>query len=284
MNALEVKQLTKVFHATGIRRKKITALHDVSFSLEKGQVLGVMGPNGSGKSTLFKCILGFIRPNAGSIVVFENAYSPAVLKTKLGFLYERVNFYPELTPVELLEFYGKLYAIPRAVLKNRIEELLHLVDLWEFKDVKVRGFSKGMTQRVGIASALIQDAELLIFDEPATGLDLFGVAKIKEILQKLREKGKTLIVSSHVLSHIQDLCDQYLVLFKGEVLGSGPWQNLVGSQSAFQVDLKIQDGSEIQKVLHLLESNGFSVARSGFSPQDFEENFLKLFEGKKHAD
>jgi len=282
MKALEISNLNKVFNILGMQ--KIRALRDVSFSLERGQALGVMGPNGSGKSTLFKCILGFIRPTSGNIAIFGNAYSHTVLKTKLGFLYERVNFYPELTPVELLEFYGKLYAIPRSVLKNRVEELLHLVDLWEFKDIRVRGFSKGMTQRLGIASALIQDAELLIFDEPATGLDLFGVAKIKEILKKLRESGKTLIISSHVLSHIQDVCDQYLILFKGEVLGSGSWQNLVGSQTAFQVDLKIQDENDIRKVLQLLENNGFSVARSGCSPQDFEEKFLKLFEGKNHAE
>jgi ABC-2 type transport system ATP-binding protein len=283
MKALEVSALSKIFNARGIRSKKILALQDISFSLEKGQLLGVMGPNGSGKSTLFKCILGFLWPTSGNITVFENLYSPTALKTKVGFLYERVNFYPELTPVELLEFYGKLYAIPRVILKNRIEELLHLVDLFEFKDVRVRGFSKGMTQRLGIASALIQDAELLIFDEPTTGLDLFGVAKIKEIIKKLREKGKTLIVSSHLLSHIQDLCDQHLVLFKGKILSFGSWQNLVCNQNVFQVDLKIHKGSEIEKALQLLKENGFSVTRSGFSPQDFEEKFLKLFEDKNHA-
>ena len=189
MKVVEIENLSKTF-SLGFRKTPFRALDNLSFSLEKGSILGVIGPNGSGKTTLFKCILGFIKPTSGSIRLFENSLTDMELKSKIGFLQEKVNYYSELTPLELLRFYGNFYPMQRHVLEQKIQDLLNLVDLDAFQNTKVGGFSKGMLQRVGIAASLVSDSEFLIFDEPASGLDLFGIAQIKDHLRELVVDGQ----------------------------------------------------------------------------------------------
>ncbi|MBN2145607.1 MAG: ABC transporter ATP-binding protein [Candidatus Aureabacteria bacterium] len=275
MKVVEIQKLTKAF-SLGFGKTPLKALDGLSFSLEKGQVLGVVGPNGSGKTTLFKCILGFIKATSGTIHLFENRLSEMELKSKIGFLQEKVNYYSELTPVELLKFYGSFYSIPSQMLKEKINELLKLVDLDAFRNIKVRNFSKGMLQRVGIASSLISDSEFLIFDEPASGLDLFGIAQIKNIMKKLSQQGKTLMISSHVLSHIQDICDEFVVLYKGRLIKAGNWNELMENRECFQIELKINSISEGEKAAALLTRSGYQVEHASWARQDLEKIFMTI--------
>ena len=280
MKIVQVHNLIKIFKK-GVGHETITALGGVSFELEQGKVLGVIGPNGSGKSTLFKCILGFIQPKSGTITLFENRYQGAGLKCRIGFLYEKTNFYPELTPRELMTFYGKLYHLDPPTIQFRTKEYLNLVELSAFTDMKIRGFSKGMVQRLGIAMSLINESELLIFDELISGLDPFGAHKISGILQKLIERGKTIIMSSHVLSHIEDLCDDIIVLYKGKLLKSGSLEDFLTTRDRARIEIGVNGKDDIEKASNLLRDHGFQVAKSDLSSQDLENIFISLIGEQK---
>lgn len=280
MKIIEVENLTKTFKK-GVGTEKIIALDNISFSLKKGNVLGVIGPNGSGKTTLFKCLLGFIKPDHGKVTLFENLYKGMSLKSKIGFLYEKVNFYPELTSLELLEFYGKLYHIPKKILIHKLDEILNLVGLEKFKNMKVSGFSKGMIQRLGIAMTLINDSELLIFDELISGLDPYGTSKISKIIEELIQRGKTLVISSHVLSHIEDLCNEILILFDGRILRSGNLNDFITNYNLFRIELKLNNQDDGHKAVDLLKKSGFDIGQSSYSNQDLEKIFIDLIEQSK---
>ncbi|EKD26678.1 MAG: ABC transporter related protein [uncultured bacterium] len=280
MKILEITELKKKYVKV-IGKSSIDALNSISFELNKGEVLGVIGPNGSGKTTLFKCILGFIKPTSGNIIKFDNKFSGLELKKKMGFLSEKVNFNNFLTPVELLNFYGSLYGLTGSVLLNKINELLDMVDLENYKSMKVGGFSKGMLQRLGIAVSLINDCELLILDEPISGMDPFGAKKITEIIQELVKRGKTLILSSHVLSHVEDICSDILVLYKGKILRKGKLSDLVTDTNNYRIDIKVRNSQEAQNAENILKQNGFDISASSFSNQDLENIFVSLINGAK---
>ncbi|OVE73507.1 hypothetical protein BVX93_01450, partial [bacterium B13(2017)] len=275
MNIIEVKNIIKIFKK-GIGKEIITALNNISFSVKKGNVVGVIGPNGSGKTTLFKCIMDYIRPDKGEIILFENKFKDLNLKSKIGFLYEKVNCFPELTPIEILNIYSALFDIPKSERKDKINDVLKTVELIDFKKLKVKKFSKGMIQRLGIAITIINNAELLIFDEPISGLDPFGAIKISEIIEGLVEKGKTILLSSHVLSHIEDLCSEILILFKGNLILSGKLNEFITNYEKFRIDLKLKNSDDGEKAISLLKKEGFVIEESCFSNQDLEHIFINL--------
>jgi ABC-2 type transport system ATP-binding protein len=277
MNIIEVQNLTKHF-GKGPGRAPVKALEKVSFRLESGKVLGVIGPNGSGKTTLFKCLMNFVAPSGGSIRLFENRFPRRELGSKIGFLPERAAFYPELTAPEILRFFGKLYRIPSAILEKRIRELLDFVDLEKHRDLRVQGYSKGMLQRLGIALCLVNDSELLILDEPLSGLDCFGVCRIHEILRKLIEEGRTVVFTSHVLSHIQDLCTDLLILFRGKGLWQGPIEELVREKGRCRIDLAALPPFDFRKARRLLEEGGYRVERVSEDCLDLEDRFIRMIE------
>lgn len=216
MNILNVENITKSYKLNN-SKNKIFALDDVSFKLQKGSVLGVIGPNGSGKTTLFKTILKFIKSDSGSVQLFGNELSTQEVRRKIGFLNEKVHFYPELTAQELLRFYAGLYNIKKDLIDNKVKEILKTVELTNVPQ-RIKGFSKGMTQRLGLAAALIGDPELIILDEPSSGLDAFGITIVTKIIKRLVDEGKTIIMASHVLTRVEDLCTHLLVLYKGKKL------------------------------------------------------------------
>ncbi len=224
--ALEISHVTKKFK-TDFWKKKFTALDDVSFQVPKNSICGLIGPNGAGKTTAIKIILGFIKANSGSGKIFGESIENKNTHQHLGYLPEQAYYYDYLRPVEFLEFYANLFGIEKKVRDQRIESLLQLVGLASKKDVRLRGFSKGMLQRIGIAQALINDPQLVILDEPMSGLDPLGRKEVKDIILQLKAKGKTVLFSTHILSDVETLCDHVVMIVNGKVKASGLVDQLI---------------------------------------------------------
>lgn len=219
MKILEVKSLSKQFK-TDFYKKPNPALQDVSFSIEKGTFVGFIGPNGAGKSTTIKCLLEFIFPDKGEIFFFENKLS-LKHRAKIGFLPERPFFQEFLTGTEFLRLHWDLAKQPAKNFAQKSSEVLELVKLSHAKDKKLGEYSKGMLQRIGIAQALICEPEFLIFDEPMSGLDPDGRILIKEILHKLKKNKMTILMSSHLLEDVEELCENILIIHSGKMVYSG---------------------------------------------------------------
>ena len=208
-----------------LRRKSV--LHDVSLSVEAGEVYGFLGPNGAGKTTSMKCLLGLLRPDAGSIEIFGRPGSDPGARHKLGYLPEQPYFYPHLTGAELMEYFGRLFGIAAPERRRRCGELLEMVGMSSKADLPIRQYSKGMMQRIGLAQALINDPELVILDEPMSGLDPIGRREVKEIILGLKKKGATVFFSSHILSDAEALCDRVGLLFSGRIIREGTVDELL---------------------------------------------------------
>lgn len=224
MSCIEVKNVSKSFWSN-FRTTKV--LDNVSFEVEKGSVFGFLGPNGAGKTTTIKMLLGLLRPDTGSVVVNKENPSSIRVKESIGFLPEDPYFYQYLTGEEFLRFCGSLFAMDDQKLEKKIDELFPLVKLEEHRKKLLRHYSKGMLQRIGIAQSLINDPKLVFFDEPLSGLDPIGRKDIKEIILNLKKAKKTLFINSHILSDIEELCDDIAILHKGKILQQGRMKDLV---------------------------------------------------------
>jgi len=204
-----------------IGTKSQAALNGLSFTVHKGETLGLIGANGAGKSTSIRLLMDFIRPSQGTIRLFNGSPSAPQLRGKIGYLPEIGNFPANLTVLDLLRFTGATCGVPKEVLKQRSQELLTLLDLWEVRRRPLRAYSKGMQQRANFAIALINDPELLILDEPMSGLDPMGRKKIIDLIGQLKEAGKTILFCSHILEDVDRLVDSILLLHKGKKLFHG---------------------------------------------------------------
>ena len=205
----------------------VEAVRDVSFELQRGQVLGYLGPNGSGKTTSIKCLLGLIQPTEGSVRLFGQPASDAAARARVGYLPEHPYFYDYLKPTEVLDYVGRLYGMDAAVRRKRIPELLERLGLGHAMNRTLRSFSKGMLQRCGIAQSLISDPDLLIFDEPLSGLDPIGRKELRDLLGELRDEGKTLFITTHVLSDLETICDSVVILDRGQTVAQGRLDDLL---------------------------------------------------------
>jgi ABC-2 type transport system ATP-binding protein len=214
---LSIDNLSKTFHV-GFWRKKVEAVGDVSFDVHAEEIFGLVGPNGAGKTTTMKMITGLIYPDAGEVEVFGHSSLTTESRRKLGYLPEGPYFYEHLTAVELLRYYGHLHGMNGSRLDERVDELLERVGLTDARDRPLRKFSKGMRQRAGIAQALINDPELVILDEPQSGLDPVGRKEVRDLIYELREQGKTVIFSSHILIDVEAVCDRVAILQDGELV------------------------------------------------------------------
>ena len=217
---MESKQSSKVFPTV--------AYSEISFEVEKGESFGLLGPNGSGKTTLFKLLLGLISPSRGKVAVLGRSPANVGLKSRIGYLAEFPYFYEFLNSIELLKFYGSLLEVDSAAQKKRIPLLIEKVGLRGFERISIRKFSKGMMQRIGLAISLINDPELLLLDEPTLGLDPLGARDIQNLLNELKSRGKTIFLSSHLLSHIEDSCDRIAVIHCGKMLKTGRVDEILG--------------------------------------------------------
>ncbi|MFP4596619.1 MAG: ATP-binding cassette domain-containing protein [Persicimonas sp.] len=225
---LRVDDIAKTFR-TGFWRKKVEAVRSVSFSIRRGEIFGLVGPNGAGKSTTIKMLLGLVRPDRGEIRLFDQRADDVSLRERLGYLPENPMLYEHLNAIELLDFYGGLFGYAKSKRRERAHELLEMVGLGHALDRPVSGFSKGMKQRAGIAQALINDPDLVILDEPQSGLDPVGRREIRDLVLALRRDGKTILFCSHILPDVQDICDRVAIMNRGEISDIGYLHELIGS-------------------------------------------------------
>ena len=222
---VEVSHLKKIFKDFW-GREKVTALHDVSLNIRKNEVCALIGPNGSGKTTLVKILLGLLFPTSGSAQVFRQNCFETSNKSRIGFLAEENCFYKHLTGEETLNFYGKLLSLPYVERRDRVNELLKITGIEQAAKRPLGEYSLGMLRRIGLAQALLADPELLILDEPTNGLDPLGIEEVHNLILELKERGKAILISTHLLAESDEICDQLILLHQGQVLAEGKTEDL----------------------------------------------------------
>jgi len=228
------------------RRQPVkVAVRDLSLSVYPGEVFGFLGPNGAGKTSTMNVLLGFVPPTRGEAWLFGVSVRRPIARQRIGYLPGLTYYYKFLTAEELLRFYGRIFRLPKAELEQRIDRVLKLVELEHARKRLIRTYSKGMQQRAGLAQALINDPDLLILDEPTSGLDPIGRMKVREIIQRLKEQGKTVFFSSHELGEVETVCDRVAILQQGELKAEGKVKDLARQyqcETLEQVFLKIVQG------------------------------------------
>jgi ABC-2 type transport system ATP-binding protein len=203
--------------------------------VEQGQIFGLVGPNGSGKTTTLKLLLGLIYPDSGSGEILGYKIGDPAYRERIGFLPEEPYYYDHLNALELLGFYGGLFGMGGATLDTRVKELLDLVGMWDRRFIRVRNYSRGMRQRIGVAQALINDPDLVFMDEPTSGLDPIGAMQIREVITKIRDRGKTVFLCSHLLKEMEPLCDNVAILARGQLKAFGSVESLLTGGSQFML-------------------------------------------------
>ncbi len=233
-----IDHLSKIFKV-GFWGRRVTAVDELSLDVQRGEVYGFLGPNGAGKTTTIKMLMGLIYPSSGTARLFGRPVGDQTAKAKVGFLPESPYFYDYLTSREFLRFYGHLFGLLGATLEKRIDELLELVSMTHARDLQLRKFSKGMLQRVGIAQALINDPELVILDEPMSGLDPIGRKEVRDLIVRLKESGKTVMFSSHILHDAELLCDRVAMIMKGKLVACGQVSELIDHGTTQEVEIVV---------------------------------------------
>lgn len=241
---LKTEALRKTFKV-GFWGRQVTALEGLDLEVRQGEVFGFLGPNGAGKTTTLKILMGLIYPTGGQAWLFGKPIGDRDSKARLGFLPESPYFYDYLTGAEFLRFYADLFGLSGPIVNRRIGELLELVGMTHARDLQLRKFSKGMLQRIGIAQALINDPELVVLDEPMSGLDPIGRKEIRDLILRLKEEGKTIFFSSHILHDAEMLCDRVSILVKGRLVAMGRVSDLIGAASTHSIEVLVEGlGSE----------------------------------------
>ncbi|MBX3410108.1 MAG: ABC transporter ATP-binding protein [Phycisphaeraceae bacterium] len=274
------QQVTKVFKDFWMR-DRVRAVGGLTFDIRPREIFGLLGPNGSGKSTTIKLILGLLRPTAGRIALFGRAPSDVEVKRRIGYLPEESYLYGFLNARETLEYYAKLFEIDYRTRSRRIEELLDMLGLAGAQFRPVREYSKGMQRRIGIAQALINDPDLLILDEPTTGLDPIGTRQIKDLILELGRRGKTVLLSSHLLADVEDCVDRLIILYGGQKRAEGTCDDLLVSQSRTTIEadtLDEQTLAEIDRVIRQRSDGNKSITRVSKPRQSLEALFLQIVE------
>ncbi|MBT7981725.1 MAG: ABC transporter ATP-binding protein [Akkermansiaceae bacterium] len=273
--AVQINNLTKIFPVP-FRKEKVVAVDALSLRVEAGEVYGLIGPNGSGKSTTMKVLLGLISATSGSSAVFGLSSSETASRGSVGFLPENPYFYKYLTGAETLSFYGKLCGLSRRKIKERTSELLSLVALENARDRRLGGYSKGMLQRIGLAQALIGDPRLVVLDEPTAGVDPAGSRKIRDLIIELKQRGISVILSSHLLEQVQEVCDRVGIIFQGKLVKEGKLEELIEIESQTEIILEHADNKILDQIDKLVQaSEGTSLLRSGKPKTTLERLFLK---------
>jgi len=273
--AVEIRDLVKDFK-TSFRRKPLRAVDGVSIRIMPGEVYGLIGPNGSGKSTTMKALLGLVAPTSGNCAIFGKDSLKVDSRNEVGFLPENPYFYKHLSGAETLRFYGRLCGIGGKILKERVNELLALVDLEGARDRRIGGYSKGMLQRIGLAQALIQEPRLVILDEPTAGVDPVGSRQIRDLILKLRERGITVFLCSHLLEQVQEVCDHVGIIFRGRMIREGRLEDLISIEDQTDIVLKDATPGLIAQIGELVsKSPGASIVRTGKPRTTLERLFLR---------
>ncbi|MEO0474381.1 MAG: ABC transporter ATP-binding protein [Planctomycetota bacterium] len=269
--------LTKVFKDFWLR-DKVRAVDAIDFEILRGEVFGLLGPNGSGKSTTIKMILGLLHPTDGKLAVFGNLPRDVSTKKRIGYLPEETYLYKFLTPVETLEYYAKLFHLGRSIRGKRIEMLLEMVGLEHAANRPVGEFSKGMMRKVGLAQALINDPEFLILDEPTSGMDPIATDDVKKVIRQLRERGKTILLCSHLLADVQDVCDRVAMMYGGKIRREGGLTGLLEVQEKTTITTGALDNISDEQIVAALEKMGVTDVELDHPRRTLEQVFLEMVE------
>ncbi len=256
---IQAQELAKTFRL-GFRRKRVEALRGATFSVRRGEIFGFLGPNGAGKTTSIKVLVGLLRPTTGQCSLFGRPAGEIEARRRLGYLPESPYFYDHLLPMEFMDLCGRLRGLSAAVREKRSKELLEQVGLTHALDRPLRKFSKGMVQRIGLAQALIADPELLILDEPMTGLDPIGRKEVRDLIVSLNDRGKTIFFSSHILADVEMICHRVAIVNEGKVVDEGSLSELL-SPDVRLVDISLTQVSdplaeELGELAHTLKREG----------------------------
>jgi ABC-2 type transport system ATP-binding protein len=280
---VSVRGLTKVFKDFW-NRPKARAVDDVDFDVRRGEVFGLLGPNGSGKSTTVKMLLGLLYPTKGHIEVFGHSPRHVATKSRIGYLPEESYLYRYLNSRETLDFFGNLFELSQSERNNRTEQLLEMVGLSQTRTRAVGEFSKGMQRRIGLAQALINDPDLVILDEPTSGLDPIGCREMKDLIIALARRGKTVILSSHLLSDVEDVCDRVVIYYGGKVQALGTLKELLAKPDTLRITTPVLPRETMERVLEIIRKDiSAGEVRVDNPTQNLESYFLEVVEKAKQA-
>jgi len=275
---VETRNLTKVYRDFW-GRQKVRALKALDLTVRRGEVFGLLGPNGSGKTTTIKLLLGLLFPTSGEALMLGKSATDVEKNAKIGYLPEESYLYRFLNAEETLDFYGRLFSMSNAVRRQRVSQLISMVGLESARKRKLREYSKGMARRIGLAQALINDPELVLLDEPTSGLDPIGTRSMKDLILDLKKQGKTVIMSSHLLADVQDVCDRIGILHQGELKELGRVEDLlkVSNQTEFRISgLSEEAKNRITKIIE--EDPSAKLLYSGNPSTTLEDLFLRIIE------
>jgi ABC-2 type transport system ATP-binding protein len=280
--AVAVIGVTKIFPSP-FKRRPLVAVRDLNLEVSPGQIYGLLGPNGSGKSTTLKIILGLVSPTTGRSEIFGRDSNLVASREAIGFLPESPYFHKYLTGAETLRFHGKLCGLAGAKLRSRVAELLELVGLSGAGDRRLSGYSKGMLQRIGLAQALVSQPKLVVLDEPTAGVDPAGAREIRELIYDLKRRDITILLSSHLLGQVQEICDRVGILSNGVLVREGALPDLLAIEN--QTDLVLENASPelIHRIAALAETSGARLIEQSRSRTSLERLFLAATQPAKDA-
>jgi ABC-2 type transport system ATP-binding protein len=281
--AVAVTGVTKVFPIP-FRRRSVLAVRDLTLQVPPGQIYGLLGPNGSGKSTTLKIILGLVSPTRGTTEIFGRNSNLVESREAVGFLPENPYFYKHLTGRETLRFYGKLCGLRGARLRGRIEELLALVGLTSAGERRLGGYSKGMLQRIGLAQALVQEPRLVVLDEPTAGVDPAGAREIRDLILDLKRRGITVLLSSHLLEQVQEICDRVGILANGILVREGPLGDLLAIENRTDLVFENAPPALLAEIEALAAKSGARLLEQSRSRTSLERLFLEATQSSKDSE
>ena len=278
-----VRGLTKIFNDFW-GRPKARAVDQVDFEIRRGEIFGLLGPNGSGKSTTVKMLLGLLHPTKGHIEIFGHSPRHVATKARIGYLPEESYLYRFLNSEETLDFFGQLFDLSKAERRHRSEQLLEMVGLSQANTRAVGEFSKGMQRRIGLAQALINDPDLIILDEPTAGLDPIGCREVKDVITALARRGKTIILTSHLLSDVEDVCDRVVIYYGGKIQAQGTLQSLLSKPDTLRITTPVLPRPVLEKVLEIIRREvAADLVRIDNPTQNLESYFLQVVERARQS-
>lgn len=277
--AVEISRLTKDFRI-GVRGVKLRAVDDVSFSVAPGEIFGLLGPNGSGKSTTLKIMLGLFRPTSGTCRLFGRESTDAAARRDVGFLPEAPYFYGWLSGRELVRFYAKLAGVPAKRLDAAVEEALEITGMTAAASRRVKTYSKGMLQRIGVAQAIVHDPRLVILDEPTAGIDPIGSAEIGECILGMKRRGKTVLLCSHLLGQVENICDRIAIMDKGRLVVAGTLDAVLTRRDRTTLTLSGAEGlseADFAELRAFLRARGAEIESVAHPRMSLEKFFVSNF-------
>jgi ABC-2 type transport system ATP-binding protein len=272
---VEARNLSKTYRDFWGRSKKV-ALKPLDLEVRRGEIFGLLGPNGSGKTTTLKLLLGLIFPSSGEALVFGRDATDVSKNERIGYLPEESYLYKFLDAEETLDFYGRLFDMPPEERKRRADMLIEMVGLGRDKKRQLKEYSKGMTRRIGVAQALINDPELVMLDEPTSGLDPIGTREMKDLIIDLKNRGKTVIMCSHLLADVEDVCDRIAVLHQGELKELGRVEDLLRVTDVTQIRATGLSEAAREEIRAVLQRHGSTDAEIGNPRTTLEDLFLDI--------